>query len=66
MWVTRNKEGKLLSMSPRKEEAMILAERTHKREEYVIQEALDQIELFEIYRSYWNEANRERGQYEPT
>lgn len=53
-------------MSPRKEEAMILAERTHKREEYVIQEALDQIELFEIYRSYWNEANRERGQYEPT
>jgi hypothetical protein len=53
MWVTRNKEGKLLSMSPRKEEAILLAERTHKREEYIIQEALDQVELFEIYRSYY-------------
>lgn len=53
MWVTRNKEGELLSMSPRKEEAIILAERTHKREEYIIEEALDQVELFEIYRSYY-------------
>ena len=33
MWVTRNKEGELLSMSPRKEEAIILAERTHKRDD---------------------------------
>jgi hypothetical protein len=40
-------------MSPRKEEAILLAERTHKREEYIIQEALDQVELFEIYRSYY-------------
>lgn len=53
MWVTRNKEGELLSMSPRKEEAIILAERTHKREEYIIEEALNQVELFEIYRSYY-------------
>ena len=53
MWVTRDKEGELLSMSPRKEEAIILAERTHKREEYIIQEALDQIELFEIFRAYY-------------
>jgi hypothetical protein len=53
MWITRNKEGELLSMSPRKEEAIILAERTHKREEYIIEEALNQVELFEIYRSYY-------------
>jgi len=53
MWVTRNKEGELLSMSPRKEEAITLAERTHKREEYIIEEALDQFELFQIYRSYY-------------
>lgn len=53
MWVTRNKEGELLSMSPRKEEAIIIAERTHKKEEYIIEEALDQLELFEIYRSYY-------------
>lgn len=53
MWITRNKEGELLSMSPRKEEAIILAERTHKREEYIIEQALDQVELFEIYRSYY-------------
>ena len=53
MWVTRNKEGELLSMSPRKEEAINIAERTHKREEYIIEEALDQFELFQIYRSYY-------------
>ena len=53
MWVTRNKEGELLSMSPRKEEAIILAERTHKRDDYIIQEALDKNELFEIYRAYY-------------
>ena len=53
MWVTRNKEGELLSMSPRKEEAIILAERKYKREEYIIQESLDQVELFEIYRTYY-------------
>ena len=53
MWVTRNKEGELLSMSPRKEEAIIFAERTHKRDEYIIEEALDKNELFEIYRAYY-------------
>lgn len=53
MWVTRNKDGELISMSPRKEEAIILAERKYKREEYIIQESLDQVELFEIYRSYY-------------
>ena len=53
MWVVRNKEGELVSISPRKEEAIILAERKYKREEYIIQESLDQVELFEIYRSYY-------------
>ena len=53
MWVVRNKEGELVSMSPRKEEAIILAERKYKREEYIIEEALDQNELFEIYRTYY-------------
>lgn len=53
MWVVRNKEGELVSISPRKEEAIILAERKYKREEYIIEEALDQNELFEIYRSYY-------------
>ena len=53
MWVVRNKEGELVSMSPRKEEAIILAERKYKREEYIIQESLDQVELFEIYRTYY-------------
>jgi hypothetical protein len=53
MWVVRNKEGELVSMSPRKEEAIILAEREYKRDEYIIEEALDQVELFEIYRNYY-------------
>lgn len=53
MWVTRNKEGELISISPRKEEAIIFAEKTHKRDEYIIEEALDKNELFEIYRAYY-------------
>ena len=53
MWVTRNKEGELVSISPRKEEAMILAEKKYTKEEYIIHEALEQFELFEIYRAYY-------------
>ena len=53
MWVTRNKQGELISMSPRKEEAINQAERSYTRDEYIIEEALDQIELFQIYRSYY-------------
>ena len=54
MWVARNKEGVLIGMSPRKEDAIILAEKKYKRNEYIIEEALDQVELFEIYRAYYN------------
>lgn len=54
MWVARNKEGSLIGMSPRKEEAIILAEKKYKRGEYIIEEALDQVELYEIYRAYYN------------
>ena len=54
MWVARNKEGALIGMSPRKEDAIILAEKKHKQDEYIIEEALDQIELYEIYRAYYN------------
>ena len=54
MWVTRNKEGALIGMSPRKEEAIRLAEKKYKRDEYIIEEALDQVELYEIYRAYYN------------
>ena len=53
MWVTRNKEGELIGMSPRKEEAINMAERKHSRDEYIIEEALDQVELYQIYRSYY-------------
>ena len=53
MWVIRNKQGELISMSPRKEEAINQAERSYTRDEYIIEEALDQIELFQIYRSYY-------------
>jgi len=35
MWVTRDKEGELIGMSPRKEEAINMAEKTYKREEYI-------------------------------
>lgn len=54
MWVARNKQGELIGMSPRKEDAIIIAEKKYKRDEYIIEEALDQVELFEIYRAYYN------------
>ena len=54
MWVTRDKEGELVSMSPLRAEAIQIAEKYLTRDEYIIHESLDQIELFEIYRSYYN------------
>jgi hypothetical protein len=54
MWVTRDKEGELVSMSPIRAEAIQLAEKYLTRDEFIIHESLDQIELFEIYRNYYN------------
>lgn len=54
MWVTRDKEGQLVSMSPRRAEAIHLAEKHLDKEDFIIHEALDQYELFEIYRNYYN------------
>lgn len=54
MWVTRDKEGELVSMSPLRAEAIQIAEKYLIRDEFIIHESLDQIELFEIYRSYYN------------
>lgn len=53
MWVTRDKEGELVSMSPLRAEAIQIAEKYLTRDEFIIHESLDQIELFEIYRSYY-------------
>ena len=54
MWVTRDKEGELVSMSPLKAEAIQLAEKHLTRDEFVIHESLDQYELYEIYRKYYD------------
>lgn len=54
MWVTRDKEGELVSMSPLRAEAIQIAEKYLTRDEFIIHESLDQIELFEIYRNYYN------------
>ena len=54
MWVTRDKEGELVSMSPLRAEAIQLAEKYLTRDEFIIHESLDQIELFEIYRNYYD------------
>jgi hypothetical protein len=54
MWVTRDKEGELVSMSPLRSEAIQLAEKYLTRDEFIIHESLDQIELFEIYRNYYD------------
>lgn len=54
MWVTRDKQGELVSMSPLRAEAVQLAEKYLTKEEFILHESLDQIELYEIYRKYYN------------
>jgi len=53
MWIGRDKEGKLICMSPRRSEAYELAEAKVGKDNFIVEEALDQAELFEIYRSYY-------------
>ena len=48
MWIGRDKEGNLICMSPRRSEAYELSEAKAGKDNFIVEEALDQAELFEI------------------
>lgn len=54
MHIIRKKDGEILAVASRLEDAMAIAD-GHRidREDYVVQESTDQHELSEIYRSYY-------------
>jgi hypothetical protein len=54
MHIIRKKNGEILAIASRLEDAMAIAD-GHRidREDYVVQESTDQHELSEIYRSYY-------------
>lgn len=54
MHIIRKKDGEILAVASRLEDAMAIAD-GHRidKEDYVVQESSDQHELSEIYRSYY-------------
>jgi len=54
MHIIRKKDGEILAIESRLEDAMAIAD-GHRidKEDYVVQESTDQHELSEIYRSYY-------------
>lgn len=54
MHIIRKKDGEILAVASRLEDAMAIAD-GHRidKEDYVVQESTDQHELSEIYRSYY-------------
>jgi len=54
MHIIRKKDGKIVAMASRLEDAMSIADgKRIDKEDYVVQESTDQQELSEIYRSYY-------------
>lgn len=54
MHIIRKKDGEIIAIASRLEDAMSIADGNRiDREDYVVQESTDQQELSEIYRSYY-------------
>lgn len=54
MHIVRKKDGEVIAIASRKEDAIAIAdEKRIDKSEYVIQESTDQQELAEVYRSYY-------------
>lgn len=54
MHIVRKKDGEVIAIASRKEDAIAIAdEKRINKSEYVIQESTDQQELAEVYRSYY-------------
>ena len=54
MFIVRKKSGEILAIASRREDAIGMADAARvDKEDYVVQESTDSIELREIYRSYY-------------
>ena len=54
MHIIRKKDGEIIALASRLEDALAIADGTRvDKEDYVVQESTDQQELAEVYRSYY-------------
>ena len=56
MFIVRKKDGEIIAIASRQEDAIGMADRTAAeidKTDYIVQESNDSIELREIYRSYY-------------
>ena len=56
MFIVRKKDGEIVAIASRQEDAIGMAHQTAAeidKEDYIVQESTDSIELREIYRSYY-------------
>ena len=56
MFIVRKKDGEIVAIASRQEDAIGMADRTAAeidKTDYIVQESTDDIELREIYRSYY-------------
>lgn len=54
MHIIRKKDGEIIALASRLEDAIAIADGTQiDKEDYVVQESTDQQELAEVYRSYY-------------
>jgi len=54
MFIVRNKEGELIAIASREEDAIAMAASTSiDRTDYIVEESTDGNELREVYRSYY-------------
>lgn len=54
MHIIRKKDGEIIAIASRLEDALAIADGTRvDKEDYVVQESTDQQELAEVYRSYY-------------
>ena len=54
MHIIRKKDGEIIAIASRLEDALAIADGTRiDKEDYIVQESTDQQELAEVYRSYY-------------
>ena len=59
MHIIRNKEGDIIALSSKKEDAINIADKTMDKADYILEEILDSIQLREIYRVYYGKINND-------
>ncbi len=59
MHIIRNKEGDIIALSSKKEDAINIADKKMDKADYILEEILDSIHLREIYRVYYGKINND-------